>query len=227
MKLLVGGCSHSAGSEIIEPWHPRCPEQAWGQHLANHFNCTEYINIAGPGYSNQWICNKTIKFLENCNNISEWVVAIGWSSSCRLPVYDYDYNAVVHLCPGHRNLKVHSKPVQLAYPHLYGTMLPEKLAIELEHSRILGMQMLLTQLNIPYIFFDTINSNHQNMSSKLINQKNYFRYDQQDLLYWQFYKKHRWTGDERWENHAPPSYHAEWAQLVIDYIEENNLWNIK
>ena len=63
MKLLVGGCSHSAGSEIIEPWHPRCPEQAWGQHLANHFNCTEYINIAGQGYSNQWICNKTIKFL--------------------------------------------------------------------------------------------------------------------------------------------------------------------
>lgn len=223
MKLLVNGCSHSAGAEILELWHPKCPEQAWGQHLANHFNFSEYVNLAIPGASNQWIHDTTIKFLEDCRDPTEWFVVIGWTNACRLPVYCYEKEQVVHLCPNHRDLAVHSRGIQNAYYHLYSTMLPLQMMIAQEHYRIVGLQMLLKQLGVQYLFFDAVSSNHETMPTRLVDLSRYYRYNQLMNSYWNYFQQHVWDKTDRWANHAPASYHQEWAQQLIEFITQNKL----
>lgn len=225
MKLLVNGCSHSAGAEIVAPWHPRCPEQAWGQHLADHFKFDEYVNLAQPGASNQWVHDTTIKFLEECDTPSEWFIVIGWTNACRLPVYCYEKNEVVHLCPNHRSLSHYGKGIQSAYKHLYSTMLPLQMMIAQEHYRILSTQMLLKQLGVQYLFFDAVSTNHNDMPTKFIDQTRYFRYNRLMDTYWNYFQEHVWDKTERWANHAPASYHKEWAQNLIEFIGENKLIN--
>jgi hypothetical protein len=226
MKLLVAGCSHSAGSEIIEPWHHSCYEQAYGQYLANYFEFSEYKNISGPGFSNQWIYHQLTKFLEEQSNVEEWFVVVGWTNACRLPVYCYETNSEIHLCPNQINLKHFSKPIQKAYDHLYNTMLPLQTSIELEHSRILGMQMMLKQLNVPYLFFDAVATNHDQCSTKFLDLSRYYRFGQLMDSYWNCYLTKFWDKNPRWANHAPASYHKEWARNLIQFIEENNLLDL-
>ena len=223
MKLLVNGCSHTAGAEILEQWHPKCPEQAWGQHLSDHFKCSEYVNLAQAGASNQWIHDTTVKFLEECSDPSEWFVVIGWTNACRVPVYCYEKNEMVHLCPDHRNLSSYGKGIQDAYKHLYGTMPPLPMMIAHEHYRIVSTQMLLKQLGIQYLFFDAVSSNHDSMPTTLIDQTRYYRYDQLMNSYWNHFQQKVWDLSNRWQNHAPASYHKEWAGHLIEFIEENKL----
>lgn len=222
MKLLVAGCSHSAGSEILEKWHPRCPEHAWGGHLANYFNVNEYINLAGPGYSNQWIYRSVNEFLES-NSPDDLFVIIGWTNAGRIPVYCYEKNEVVHLCPNHRNLSVFGSFIQRSYENLYGTMLPLEILVQQEHYRIVGMQSTLKSLGIKYLFFDAVSNNHENCSSKLVDCTRYYRYGEHMNSYWNYYLTNIWDKSDRWANHAPPEYHKSWANNLIEFIEKNNL----
>lgn len=223
MKLLVVGCSHSAGSEILEPWHPGCPERAYGGYLKELLGFTEYVNLSGPGYSNQWIYHKTVEWLESVNDPTEWFVIIGWTNAARLPVYCPEREKIVHLCPNHRDLKAFSKTIQYAYNHLYATMFPILDAIQLEHTRIIGMQMILKQMKIPYLFFDAVWPNHDQSSNKLIDLNRYYEYNNKDKSFWHYYQTNIWDGDTRWANHAPESWHKEWAFELAQYINERGL----
>lgn len=222
MKLFVNGCSHSSGAEILEQWHPGCPEKAYGGHLKNLLGCNEYVNIAGPGFSNQWIYHTTVTWLETINDYSDWFVVIGWSGASRIPIYDYEKNQVVHLCPSHHNLNMYSKSVQNAYEHLYKTMLPPGACLELEHSRILGMQMILKNLGIKYVFFDSIWPNHDVSPTKLIDTNSYFMFNEKET-YWTKYKNEVWDKSERWANHAPEDYHKSWANKLFNFITDQEL----
>ena len=223
MKLFVNGCSHSAGSEIIEKWHPACPSLAYGQHISDYFSAEQYVNLATPGSSNLWIYNSTIEFFEKVDNFSEWFVVIGWTNAGRMPVYCYEKEEPVHLCPNHRNLTCFSRTIQSAYDHLYKTMLPLPTLIAHEHSRIIGMQMFFKQVGIRYMFFDAVSSNHDQMPSKLVDTNRYYRYNEHMNSYWNYYLTDVWDKSERWANHAPASYHSEWANNLIKFIEEGNL----
>ncbi len=223
MKLLVIGCSHSAGSEIVEQWHPSCPERAYGGYLYKNLGFTEYVNIAGPGWSNEWIYHTMVEYLARLRDPKEWFVVIGWTNSMRKPVFCYEKNEVVHLCPNHRNLEVFSKPIQKAYDHLYGTSIPLNVSTQMEHSRIIGMQSLLKQLGISYLFFDAVCSNHEWSTNNLIDLSRYFKYGDNDQSFWRKYQLEYWDGGDRWANHAPEWYHKVWAEELTNFIKENNL----
>lgn len=223
MKLLVSGCSHSAGAELVEQWHPGDPGQAFGQHIADYFNFETYVNIAGAGYSNQWIYHKTLEFLENIDDPQNWFVIIGWTNACRVPLYDYQRKKIVHMCPAQDQLDTYSRCIRDAYPIVYGTMLPLDISISEEHYRIIGMQMTLQHLGIRYLFFDAVSSNHENRSSKLIDLDRYYRYNQLMNSYWNYYLTNVWDKSKRWANHAPASYHKEWANHLIDFIQLKNI----
>ena len=222
MKLLVAGCSHSAGSELIEPWHPGDPSQAYGQHVANALDCTDYVNIAGPGWSNQWIAHTLAEWLADCENLDDWFVIVGWTGSARIPVYCDSTNEVVHLCPG-ANLSHYSNRIRRAYEHLYATQFPLDLCTRIEHNRILSIQMLLKQLNVRYLMFDSVWTNHDLCDNRWIDQQRYFRFDDKENGYWQYYLRHVWDHSERWQNHAPAHYHAYWAELLVDYVRTQGL----
>lgn len=226
MKLLVAGCSHSAGSEIVAPWHPQCPEKAYGGHLKEILKFDDYVNIAGPGFSNQWIYHKTIEWLETVNDPTEWFVVIGWTGASRIPVYCYEKNEVVHLCPNHRDLKSFSKTIQDAYDHLYKTMFSPMECLQFEHARILGLQMILKQLKIPYLFFDAVWPNHDQSPNKFIDMDRYYLYNDKEETYWQYYQKHVWDRSIRWANHAPEDWHKEWAIKLAFHIDKNNLLTV-
>lgn len=85
------------------------------------------------------------------------------------------------------------------------------------------MQMLLKQLQIPYLFFDAVWTNHDLSNPVFIDQDRYFRYNNKPTTYWEQYYNHVWDKSDRWANHAPASYHAEWASHLITHIESNKL----
>lgn len=223
MKLLVAGCSHTSGAEVLEKWHPGDPSMCYGKVLADYYKADEYVNIAGPGFSNQWIYHKTIEFLEQQDNPSEWFVVIGWTNASRLAVYDHERNEMVHLCPSHRNLEHFSHTIRKAYDHLYKTMLPIMDSIHIEHNRIIGMQSFLKQQSIKYLFFDAVWTNHDQCSPKFIDTNRYFRYNDKQNTYWEYYYNNVWDKSERWANHAPYEYHRFWANELIVYINQNKL----
>jgi hypothetical protein len=223
MNLLVSGCSHSAGSEIEAPRHPGSPERAFGGYLKNLLQFNNYVNLSGPGFSNQWIYHKTIEYLETLENPQDWFVIIGWTNASRMPVYCYEKNEVVHLCPNHLDLSIYGKAVQKAYDHLYGTILPIHTSIQTEHTRIIGMQSILKQLKIPYLFFDSVLSNHEHSNTKLLDLNRYYEFNQRDSTFWRNYQINFWDNSDRWAYHAPESYHQYWASKLAEFITQNNL----
>lgn len=219
MKLLIAGCSHSAGSEILAPLHPGDPTQAYGQHVARALGCTDYVNIAGPGWSNTWIAHTLTEWLEQCEDLENWFVIVGWTGTGRIPVYCDEREEIVHLCPSNAHLSHYSRRIQRAYEHLYATYFTLDQSIRLAHTGILSTQMLLKQLNLRYLMFDAVWSCHDLCNDRFIDRNCYFRYDDKENDYWGYYLRNYYDGSERWQYHAPAGYHEYWAGLLVDHIQ--------
>ena len=110
-KIILNGCSYTHGCDItfkennIKPFSnffevtKKWNEQQWekfnsvnlGGRLSKLFNCNDVVNIALPGFSNEYIASKTIDYIEdNWESIDPetTVVMIGWTEFCRTVIYN-------------------------------------------------------------------------------------------------------------------------------------------
>ena len=109
-KIILNGCSYTHGCDItfkensIKPFtnffevSTHWNEQQWDRfksinlsgRLKKLFNCDDVINLALPGFSNEYIASKTIDYIEdNWESIDPetTVVMIGWTEFCRTVIY--------------------------------------------------------------------------------------------------------------------------------------------
>ena len=90
------------------------------------------------------------------------------------------------------------------------------------------MQDFLKKIGVNYLFFDAITANHalglREFNLENIDKERYFRLNDEQNSYWNYYLQNIWDGNNRWSQHAPESYHDYWAGLLIEHIEENKLW---
>jgi hypothetical protein len=107
--MLFNGCSHTAGSEMEYTHQPLCYEKSWGKFLSK-MTGDEYVNIAKPGSSNEYIFRTTQDWIiENVlinksHKIEDLHVIVMWSGFDRKEVYIPDVNMVTNINPMY-NLK--------------------------------------------------------------------------------------------------------------------------
>tara|TARA_Y100000310_G_scaffold156703_1_gene156144 strand:+ start:67 stop:1011 length:945 start_codon:yes stop_codon:yes gene_type:complete len=101
MLMLVNGCSHTEGAEIIKPGPEGCPitskKRAWGAHLSKKLGF-DYLNIALSGASNykiktntqDWIIENVL--MKKKIKIKDLFVCIMWSSMDRFELYNEKEN---------------------------------------------------------------------------------------------------------------------------------------
>ena len=226
MKIIFAGCSHTCGAEIISSNHPGCPERSYGRHLADKFNA-EYEVIAGPGWSNRWIYTKLYKRLETIekNDVNNYRVVVGWTSTGRVPVWDIWANEVYHMCPVNYDPRNSVKEMHKA---AYSYALPENETDFFEHSLVVGIQSILKQMNIKYMFHWAIHDFIPNKNCNDLVDKNRFleyynNYNNQNSFYKNYLKNH-YDQSRRWKLHAPESYHKIYAEKLYYYINDNKLF---
>ena len=89
--LYVSGCSHLAGSEIVEQGNTARTNEAvglvWPGLLAKEYGLN-YINQCIPGASNDYIVRSTMQFVSKWiaqgRDPTELLVVIGWSTNERI-----------------------------------------------------------------------------------------------------------------------------------------------
>lgn len=222
MHFIIAGCSHTNGSEIEEPWHPGTPEKAYGAYVARKFNAT-YENISGPGWSNRWIFSKLYQRLEPLTEEERknTFVLIGWTSGNRIPIWHPIWDKPYHLCPTMSRLHTSVKKYHRLY---YKTSIPHEEFKNYEHGLIVGIQGLLNQFNISYVMHWAVHPIiPTKYSSNLINQKNFFNYNDYDETYWNVWRQKYWDKSDRWQYHAPESYHKIFANKLITFIDQQKL----
>ena len=102
MKLLVSGCSFSAGAEITHTdsngvyCQFKDAEWLWPNDIKNRMGY-ELHNIAMPGNSNDKIIRSTVEWLEH-NGHEDTAVIVQFSSPYRLELYNELINDYVNYC---------------------------------------------------------------------------------------------------------------------------------
>lgn len=72
-QLVVSGCSFTQGTK--------------GENWAKHLNISRVTNLANSGAGNNYICRRTLNYLESCNhNPEKTLVIVMWSGTSRIDV---------------------------------------------------------------------------------------------------------------------------------------------
>jgi hypothetical protein len=227
MKLVVAGCSHSNGSEIDGVRHPGNPHKAYGGKIAKHYGW-DMMNISGPGWGNDWIFDSTMAYFEKISDPENHFALIGWTCPGRYTLYCHVEDKVVHVCPGQDASCFTEPSLFRRVDQHYKTAMLNEHTWRHEHYMIIAMQDFLKKIGVNYLFFDAVTANHalglREFNLENIDKERYFRLNDEQNSYWNYYLQNIWDGNNRWSQHAPESYHDYWAGLLIEYIEENKLW---
>jgi hypothetical protein len=110
-KIILNGCSYTHGCDItfkennIKPFTNFFKvSKGWNEHhwekfnsvnlsgrLKKLFNCNDVVNLALPGFSNEYIASRTMDYIEtNWKSIdpTTTIVMIGWTEFCRTVIYN-------------------------------------------------------------------------------------------------------------------------------------------
>jgi len=161
--LIVSGDSFTKGHKLGE-------ESSWAYHTANKLGL-ELINLSENGQSNEWISSNILNYLyKNEDRIDEFVVMVGWTDFMRKLV-SYSTELTKHQTftltandftkPAYfvdnqdHPINYIFKNKEVLYP-LFGW---EPELIYKTYVSMLHLKTFLQKNNIPYLFFESINSN--------------------------------------------------------------------
>lgn len=243
--LLAFGDSHTAGSEIEEQWQPTCYEKAYPSHIAKHYGF-DYLNFSQPGGSNQWILKKFSEVVPRLisKNIPLFIVC-NFCESSRMFFIDKNNNTHHLVCgnldkPNPDLVKFsHPRHIQKEYKH-YLKNNPDKLLSIKSLLIIQKIQNFCMTNNIPFLFHVSSQWYWGDWSN--INKKNFYgHHDSEITLYtlhdigkyekiYSYWGRCDYSGFNklfeplnRWKYHFPEVYHVYWANLLIDFIDNQKI----
>lgn len=180
-NLIVCGCSFSKG-------HFLSPTETWGGYVAKKMGLTLH-NIAIGGMGNEFISTETISyFLNNQELLKDSIVMIGWSETTRLTgtfENSNGYTERVTVRPqdfdgGEEGKRLHSYwpnnqdkyhgYVKKNHKYLRRFFSSFSYCVYKTYYSIYVLRQFLETNNIPYIFFDAINTSRLD-SIEIVNEK--------------------------------------------------------
>lgn len=222
--LISSGCSHTYGSEILEKNHIGSPDRAWGKHLADSLGY-QYETVSGRAWSNKWIYYQLYKRLTEIDpdEYKNYFVCVGWTMTGREYAWDRRVKDVHHFVP--TSPEAHRDPfLKGAHKAVYYYQPPRNIVADNDYALITGMQGILKNLGINYLFFWAIGNLVKTDNHKfLLDQNRFLGFNDNKKSFWSVFKDSHWDGTDRWENHAPESYHKIYANILKHHIRKNKL----
>jgi hypothetical protein len=232
-RILINGCSHSAGSEIEasgigDGKYNR--ENCFGAQLARILKVGK-INLAQPGGSNDYIANSTLLWcLSNPNLVKNTFFLIHWTSAERTDFYTNSYDSpkmqdwAFDTNFGHVHPEYHC-PYFPSEDLRYVKQLTKYLFISETHweinrlMNIIKTQTLLTSLGAKFAFYNAfdplIKSKRYQKYHQLIDHTKYYKpfKESQSFYYWGIEKGHDINGQVFWHHKLPA--HIEYAKKLF------------
>ena len=242
--LLAFGDSHTAGAEIDEQYSGECHDKAYPAYIANHYGF-DYENLAVCGGSNDWLIRQFMIRIQHsiikkeqvfvlcnfCESSRTYIKFPGKIQHCTTSLLSQNSNTKEELVVD----PIFIKP----YKNYLRTHTDEILNFN-SLSQILIIQSICEQYKIPYVFHTSAHWYDGNWN--LINKKNYFghhvtkkmsytKFDlhhmSREFSYWGIATHHPdWAHLQktpRWSMHYPEEYHRFWAQILIDFIDKQEI----
>lgn len=186
MKLLVNGCSFTAGSTAEGPvsW-------IWPEQIADNFS--QVTNLAKAGYSNDRIIRTTLDYCKQ-NDMSDHLVVIQWSSTFRHEYYSTRFGWLNIVCNvGDSNLTqlknesnkennyivvTNAKGKEIKNKNMLDALTDEMLYLNSANDynirylrNVLTLQYLFDKNNIRYMFTSMNEAEHININLDAIYTK--------------------------------------------------------
>jgi len=210
--LYVNGDSNSAGAECTDN------DKIWPVILAKKLEC-KLINEAKGGASNPRIMRVSSNALAKSDRNT--IAVIGWTSWEREEwVYNnqyFDVNA-----GGHDVLPL---ALQERYKQWVINQGPEEQIRKSKsiHEQIHRLHRSLKDRRIPHLFFNALMPFQHKLEDPQHNNwnNNYLGPYNNNLSYYWYLKNQGWTPTDN--NHYTEDAQAVWADILYNYIQENNL----
>lgn len=212
MILYVNGDSNSAGSECKDPG------KSWPAALADRLGFT-LVNDAKDGSSNPKIMRTTSSAIAHSDKNT--FVVIGWTSWEREEWLHnnqyYDVNSSGH--------DVLPKELQERYKEWVPKQDSFEQAIKSKqmHEQIHRLHRSLKDRRIPHLFFNALMPFQHNLLDPVHKDwsKNYLGPYDNELSYYWYLKNHGWQPTTN--HHYTDEAQVVWADVLYNYIQENNL----
>jgi hypothetical protein len=242
--LLAFGDSHTSGAEIDEQYSGECHDKAYPAYIARHYGF-DYENLAVCGGSNDWMIKQFMIRIQHalikkekvfvlcnfCEASRTYIKLPGRLQHCTSSFLLQNENTK-------KELLVDPRFIQL-YKNYLRTNSDEFLNYK-SLSQIFMIQTICDQYSIPYVFHTSTDWYEGNWN--LIKKKNYFGHHATNKVtynksesyrmfieysYWGIAMHHPdWKTlqkDPRWSMHYPESFHQFWAQILINFIDNQKI----
>lgn len=185
-------------------------------------------NDAAPGGSNTRIVRTSTDWIA-ANKYSNLFVVIGWTSPTRIELWNNDYN--IHRQHLLNFTKFYTKDDVKFYNKFWQDNHNDYDKLDNFFHQVLLFQSFLKQNRIPYLFFDALPTvNNRNLDTKLfehldklIDKRRYLNYNKNNGCFY------AWAMDKKYKlgnrDHPLEDAHNDWAHILYNYINENNLLN--
>jgi hypothetical protein len=237
MKIYFNGDSNVAGSELKNP-----DEQGFASHLSRMFNAS-YINDAVGGASNSRILRTTEEYLRNCKKSSKYpdLIVIGWSEFVREDWFiDGNYQSLTNTFK--LNFVEEQNPERYNYwikNQVHSSTYSAQMA-KFWNNTIYNFHCELTFLKIPHLFFEAIESFNE-VEIRITKDKEITPFNDWATIYHFNWNKNyfhpynpdyamiNWAENSGYDQITPGKWHypepaqIAWAELLYNYINENNL----
>ena len=148
MKLYFNGCSHTYGTDLLNP-----DADSWPTIIANYYKC-DFLNDSITGNANDHILYRTIKNIDEFDSFY-----IAWTHTARFTRYRSDNNHAVSFTPMlahglYGNDLDFQKYGKLHYAVWYNELYSFKLWLQ----QIILLQNLFKTKNKQYVMINTSNN---------------------------------------------------------------------
>ena len=187
MRLVVFGCSHTAGSEMEYAGQTNCFAKAWPTLLAKKLD-VEIENYAKSGMSQKAIFRKFIEYLPNIKREKPLLFIFAWPSYNRTDLHiDNPHNTWLNLTNYESTevaikrrrpaFSIEQAKLLLAYTYSYNKLITGTQNYTELMTYVISIQSLCNSYKIPYLMFNTASAisedNALNSFSNQIDLNNY------------------------------------------------------
>ena len=239
--LLIAGCSHSCGSEIDGTEDSQYNRQhSFGNQLANKLS-RRAINIGSNASTNQSIARSILDWVNSKYDAGsmDLMVLVAWTESSRLEFpaewkYWYerangatDWMSMVsrdyaRLNPAWEPGSEHEKKFNNIYKDL---IVNHPVFVEtITANLVLQIEYLLKYKSIDYVMCNTMymftKNKHTEFFIDLIDKTNYLNIADNDLTFWEKYRKLGYTNPKAKYWHHNEQAHSDFANILLDFIQK-------
>ena len=234
MHILFNGDSNLSGEELENPANNMSNE------IARHFNATS-TNLSLSGAGNDYIYDTTIDYLKS--NPNPDLVVIGWTDHER---EQWWYNGGFHQV---NSIRVGMDPMppekfQGRYEFWIGNIKKHQSYMMMLgyywHNKIINLHEMLTEKNIPHLFFNTFSPftfvdvdfrighpDDADSSPPARNDWNHTYYEPYVAMagYTRWAKLQGYKEITPGLDHYEPKAHADWAAKMVQYLKDYKIYD--